>query len=67
MSYDIVSFGETMIRLSAPDYKRLEQTETMNVNVGGSESSVAIATRRLGLALLLLLDLHQLLGPDGGK
>ncbi len=49
MSYDIVTFGETMIRLSAPDYKRLEQTETMNVNVGGSESSVAIAIRRLGL------------------
>lgn len=47
--YDLVTFGETMIRLSPPDFKRLEQTETLNVNVGGSEMNVAVAARRLGL------------------
>ncbi|MBS3787775.1 sugar kinase [Candidatus Bipolaricaulota bacterium] len=49
MSNDVVTFGETMIRLSAPDTKRLEQTESMDVNVGGSESNVAVAISRLGL------------------
>lgn len=49
MSNDLVSFGETMIRLSAPDQKRLEQAEAFAVNVGGSESNVAVAVKRLGL------------------
>lgn len=49
MSNDLVSFGETMVRLSAPDQKRLEQAETFDVNVGGSESNVAVAVKRLGL------------------
>lgn len=38
-----------MIRLSATDQNRLEQTTEMDVNVGGSESNVAVAVKRLGL------------------
>jgi len=49
MTTDVITFGETMIRLSAPDKKRLEQTESMDVNIGGSESNVAVAISRLGL------------------
>ena len=49
MHYDIVTFGETMIRLSPPSFRRLEQTGTLDVNVGGSELSVAVAAQRLGL------------------
>ena len=49
MKKDMVSFGETMIRLSASEQKRLEQTDKMDVNVGGSESNVAVAMNRLGL------------------
>lgn len=49
MEYDLVTFGETMLRLSPPDFKRLEQTESLNVAVGGSELNVAVAARRLGL------------------
>ncbi len=49
MNNDLVSFGETMIRLSATDQNRLEQTTGMDVNVGGSESNVAVAVKRLGL------------------
>ncbi|MBS3788641.1 sugar kinase, partial [Candidatus Bipolaricaulota bacterium] len=49
MKNDVVTFGETMIRLSAPDKKRLEQTESIDVNIGGSESNVAVAVKRLGL------------------
>ena len=46
---EIVTFGETMIRLSAPDCQRLEQAGTFDVNIGGSESNVAITIQRLGL------------------
>lgn len=49
MTNDVITFGETMIRLSAPDKKRLEQAESMDVNIGGSESNVAVAISRLGL------------------
>jgi len=47
--YDIVTFGEAMIRLSPPYFRRLEQTNLLEVNVGGSELNVAIGVRRLGL------------------
>ncbi len=50
MRYDLVTFGETMIRLSPPDFKRLEQTSLLEVNVGVSELNVAVAAQRLGLA-----------------
>lgn len=49
MCYDIVTFGETMIRLSPPGFRRLEQTGTLDVNVGGSELNTAVAAQRLGL------------------
>ena len=38
-----------MIRLSPPGFRRLEQTTTLDVNVGGSELNVAVAAQRLGL------------------
>jgi len=46
---ELVTFGETMIRLSPPDHQRLEQTELFDVRVGGSELNVAVAAQRLGL------------------
>jgi len=49
MKKDVVTFGETMVRLSAPEKKRLEQAEQLDVHVGGSESNVAVAIKRLGL------------------
>ncbi len=45
----VITFGETMIRLSPPDNNRLEQTGSFDVHVGGSESNVAVAIKRLGL------------------
>lgn len=47
--YDIVTFGEAMIRLSPPGYQRLEQTTMLEVAVGGAELSVAAGVSRLGL------------------
>jgi 2-dehydro-3-deoxygluconokinase len=46
---DIVTFGETMIRLSPPDHLRLEQTAALNLSAGGAELNVAAGVARLGL------------------
>jgi 2-dehydro-3-deoxygluconokinase len=46
---DVVTFGETMIRLSPPGHRRLEQTGLLEVNIGGAELNVANALSRLGL------------------
>lgn len=46
---DVVTFGETMIRLSPPDHLRLEQTSSLNVSAGGAELNVAAGVARLGL------------------
>ena len=46
---DVVTFGETMIRLSPPDHLRLEQTASLNLSAGGAELNVAAGVARLGL------------------
>jgi len=45
---DIVTFGETMLRLSPPGSERLENADELEVRAGGAESNVAIAASRLG-------------------
>jgi 2-dehydro-3-deoxygluconokinase len=47
MSSDIVSFGETMLRLTAPSDNRLETTPLLHVYVGGSESNTLASLARL--------------------
>ena len=47
--WDVVTFGETMLRLSAPGFSRLEEADTLDVRIGGSESNTAVALARLGL------------------
>jgi len=59
MLYDLVAFGETMIRLSPPGFKRLEQAEILEVNVGGSEMNVAVAAQRLGLTTAFITRLPK--------
>ncbi len=49
MKYDLVTFGEAMIRLISPDHMRLEQARSLNVSVGGAEWNVAVNVSRLGL------------------
>src|SRR5512144_599786 len=53
-TYDVVTLGETMLRFTPPDFKRLEQTSSFNAEVGGSESNLAIGLARLGLKVLWL-------------
>ena len=45
---DLVTFGETMLRLSPPDHERIETTSTLELRAAGAESNVAIAAQRLG-------------------
>ncbi|MBI5116655.1 sugar kinase [Candidatus Poribacteria bacterium] len=47
--FDVVTFGETMIRLSPPDHQTIEQATSLDVSIGGTESNTAIAVSRLGL------------------
>ncbi|HLI52657.1 MAG TPA: sugar kinase [Thermomicrobiaceae bacterium] len=46
--FDLVTFGETMIRLSTSLGTRLETTPALHVGIGGAESNVAVALARLG-------------------
>ena len=48
MSFDVVTFGEAMIRLAPPGFRRLEQAQTLDVQVGGAELNTAVALARLG-------------------
>ena len=46
----LVTFGEAMLRLSPPNHQRLEQTTSLDVQVGGSELNAAVSAQRLGLS-----------------
>jgi 2-dehydro-3-deoxygluconokinase len=56
---DVVTFGEAMVRLSPPHFQRLEQTTTLDVQVGGGELNVAVGVRRLGLTSAWVSRLPQ--------
>ena len=45
---DLVTFGETMLRLSPAGHERLETTDTLEFRAAGAESNVAVAAGRLG-------------------
>ena len=47
--YDVVTFGEAMVRLSPPHFQKLEQTRSLDLNVGGAELNVAVGVTRLGM------------------
>ena len=40
--YDVLTFGETMMRLTPPGFLRIEQTRAFDIWVGGSESNTAV-------------------------
>ena len=48
MAIDIVTFGEAMIRLSPPNFRRIEQAASLDVFVGGAELNTAVGLARLG-------------------
>lgn len=54
MPHDLVGLGEFMLRLAAPPPLRLEQTASLDVEVGGAEANVAAACARLGLSTAVI-------------
>ncbi|MCZ7644207.1 MAG: sugar kinase [Planctomycetota bacterium] len=49
MPYDVVTFGEAMIRLRPEAGLRLEQAHSLEMTAGGGELNVAVGCARLGL------------------
>jgi 2-dehydro-3-deoxygluconokinase len=45
---DLITFGETMIRLTSADAQPLERATSLTVTIGGAESNVCVALARLG-------------------
>jgi 2-dehydro-3-deoxygluconokinase len=48
MPHDVVTFGEAMVRLSPPNFQRLEHAQSFDVRVGGAELNTAVGLARLG-------------------
>ena len=47
-SFDLVTLGESMWRLSAPGHERLATARSLDLHIGGAESNLAITLARLG-------------------
>ncbi len=56
---DVVTFGEAMIRLAPPGFRRLEGATSLEMTVGGAELNVATGVSRLGLATSWVSALPQ--------
>ncbi|HEU0292076.1 MAG TPA: sugar kinase [Anaerolineales bacterium] len=46
--FDFISLGESMLRLSVPTGRRLDDTRTLDMEIAGAESNVSVALARLG-------------------
>ncbi len=49
MKKRVVTFGEILMRLTTPDYKRFTQTNNLQVEYGGTEANVALALANWGV------------------
>ena len=47
-SYDLLTLGETLLRLSPPGMQRLDQARLFDIGIGGSELNVGCLLSRLG-------------------
>jgi 2-dehydro-3-deoxygluconokinase len=59
MPYDVITFGEAMVRLSPPSFRRLEQARSLEVFVGGAELNTAVGLARLGRSVAWVSRLTQ--------
>ena len=46
--FDVVSLGETMLRMSVPIGARLDDARSLDLEIGGAESNLAVALARIG-------------------
>ena len=49
--FDLITIGETMLRLTPPNNQRLSQATVLQTHFGGSEGNIAVAMARLGKAV----------------
>ena len=49
MTGSVIAIGETMALMSSDGYGPLQHARTMTLGIGGAESNVAIALKRLGV------------------
>jgi len=61
--YDLLTCGETLLRLSPPGLQRLEQAREFDVGIGGSELNVGCVLARLGRRVAWVSRLPE--GPLG--
>src|SRR5438045_3699480 len=62
-SYDLLTCGETLLRLSPPGLQRLEQARLFETGIGGSELNVGCVLARLGRRVAWVSRLPE--GPLG--
>jgi len=47
--YDLIGFGEAMVRFSPLNHARLEQASSLSMAIAAAELNVAVNVSRLGL------------------
>lgn len=62
---DLVTFGESMLRLATPAGERFATADSLDLHVGGAESNVAAAAARLGAESVWLSKLPD--SPIGDR
>ena len=55
----IVTFGEIMLRLATPDYRRFIQSDSLNATFGGGEANVAVSLANYGLPVEFVSRIPQ--------
>ena len=53
-TFDVTSLGEIMVRLSVPTGERLDDAESLTMEIGGAEGNLSIALARLGRSVAWL-------------
>ena len=59
MNKKVVTFGEIMLRLTPPDFKRFIQTDSLNVIYGGGEANAAVSLANYGLEAYYVTKLPE--------
>ncbi len=57
--FDLIGFGEVMLRLSPPNKEKISQSETFEKNAGGSELNVASGAAMLGIRSAVVTKLPK--------
>ncbi|MDR2810875.1 MAG: sugar kinase [Tannerellaceae bacterium] len=59
MKKKVVTFGEIMLRLAAPDYLRFNQSNSFSATFGGGEANVAVSLANYGIPVTFVTRLPE--------